>query len=129
MRHSRTGTATNVSATTGSFGAAISSPGTAKSLATPSTAPSASVRRGNERNDAIQASLETVYATLESLYYAFGDTDVYGVADFPDDASATAWSLIVNSTGAVSLNLVPLMTPEDIDAAAAKTPSYRSPGA
>jgi uncharacterized protein with GYD domain len=84
---------------------------------------------GTKRRDAIQASLETVGATLESLYYAFGDTDVYGVADFPDDASATAWSLMVNSTGAVSLNLVPLMTPEDIDAAAAKTPSYRSPGA
>jgi hypothetical protein len=36
--------------------------------------------------------------------------------------------LIINSSGAVNLNLTPLMTPEDVDAAAAKTPSYRAPG-
>jgi hypothetical protein len=35
---------------------------------------------------------------------------------------------MVNSTGAVSVNLVPLMVPEDLDAAAAKTPSFRAPG-
>lgn len=84
---------------------------------------------GTKRRDAVQASLGTVGATLESFYYAFGETDVFGVADFPDAASATAWSLMVNSTGLVKLNLVPLMTPEDVDAAVAKTPSYRAPGA
>jgi uncharacterized protein with GYD domain len=83
---------------------------------------------GTKRRAAVQASLESVGATLECFYYAFGDTDVFGIADFPDDASATAWSLMVNATGAVSLHLVPLMTPEDLDAAAAKTPVYRAPG-
>lgn len=83
---------------------------------------------GTKRRDAAQASLESVGATMESFYYAFGDTDVFGIADFPDEASATAWSLMVNSSGAVSVNLVPLMTAEDVDAAAAKTPSYRAPG-
>jgi uncharacterized protein with GYD domain len=83
---------------------------------------------GTKRRKAIEASLGSVGATLDWLYYAFGDVDVFGVADFPDDASATAWSLMVNSTGTVSLHLVPLMTPEDIDAAAAKTPSFRPPG-
>jgi hypothetical protein len=37
-------------------------------------------------------------------------------------------SLMINSTGAVNLKLTPLMTVEDIDAAAAKTASYRAPG-
>jgi uncharacterized protein with GYD domain len=83
---------------------------------------------GTKRRDAVSASLESVGATLDCMYYAFGDTDVYGIADFPDDATATAWSLMVNSTGAVSLHLVPLMTVEDLDAAAAKTPSFRAPG-
>jgi uncharacterized protein with GYD domain len=83
---------------------------------------------GTKRRDAVQASLESVGATMECFYFAFGDVDVFGIGDFPDAASATAWSLMVNSTGAVSLHLVPLMTPEDLDAAAAKTPSYRAPG-
>ena len=83
---------------------------------------------GTRRRDAAQASVESVGGTLECFYYAFGDTDVFGIADFPDDASATAWSLLVNSTGAVSIHLTPLMTPEDLDAAAEKTPSYRAPG-
>lgn len=83
---------------------------------------------GTKRRDAVEASLESVGATLECFYYAFGDTDVFGIGDFPDEASATAWSLMVNSSGAVTLNLVPLLTPEALDAAAARTPSYRAPG-
>ena len=83
---------------------------------------------GAKRRDAVQASLESVGGTLDCFYYAFGDIDVFGIADFPDEASATAWSLMVNSTGAVRIHLTPLMTPEDLDAAAAKTPSYRAPG-
>jgi uncharacterized protein with GYD domain len=62
------------------------------------------------------------------MYYAFGDTDVYAICDLPDQASATAVSLLINSSGAVTLNLVPLMTPEDVDAAVAKAPKYRAPG-
>ena len=62
------------------------------------------------------------------MYYAFGDTDVYGIGDFPDDVSATAWSLMVNASGLLTASITPLMTAEDLDAAAAKTPSYRAPG-
>lgn len=83
---------------------------------------------GTKRRDTVRASLESVGGTLECLYYAFGDTDVYGIADIPDDATAAAWSLMVNASGAVSISLVPLMTPEDLDAAAAKSPTYRAPG-
>jgi uncharacterized protein with GYD domain len=83
---------------------------------------------GTKRRAAVQASLESVGASLECFYFAFGDTDVFGIGDFPDEASATAWSMMINSTGSVSLHLVPLMTPEDLDAAVTKTPSYRAPG-
>jgi uncharacterized protein with GYD domain len=84
---------------------------------------------GTKRRDTVQASVASVGGALECFYYAFGDTDVFGVVDFPDAASAAAWSLMVSSTGAVRVHLVPLITPEDLDAAAAKTPSYRAPGA
>ena len=83
---------------------------------------------GTRRRDAVKAALESVGGSLESFDYAFGDTDVYGVCEFPDEASATSFSLMVNASGAVTVSMTPLMTPEDLDAAAAKTPSYRPPG-
>lgn len=83
---------------------------------------------GSKRRDAAQAAVESVGGSLDCMYFAFGDTDVYGICDVPDAASATALSLLINSSGAVTLNLVPLMTVEDLDEAASKTPAYRAPG-
>lgn len=83
---------------------------------------------GSRRRDAAAAAIESVGGSLDCLYFAFGDADVLGICDFPDVASATAASLAINATGAVSITLTPLMTPEDVDAAAAKTPAYRPPG-
>lgn len=83
---------------------------------------------GSRRRDAAAAAIESVGGSLDCFYYAFGDSDVVGICDFPDEASATAVSLLINSSGAVTLTLTPLMTPEDVDAAAAKTPAYRPPG-
>jgi uncharacterized protein with GYD domain len=83
---------------------------------------------GSKRRAAATAAIESGGGSVDSFYYAFGDHDVVGIVDFPDDASATAVSLMINSTGAVNLKLTPLMTVEEVDAAAAKTPSYRAPG-
>ena len=84
---------------------------------------------GSKRRDAARDAIESVGGTLESMYYAFGDTDVFAICDFPDDASATALSLTINASGRVAVSLTPLMTPEDVDAAGQKTPAYRPPGA
>ncbi|MEV7647278.1 GYD domain-containing protein [Arthrobacter sp. NPDC089319] len=83
---------------------------------------------GSKRKDAVIRALESVGGSLECIYYAFGETDVLGVFDIPDEASAAALSLMINASGAVDLRLTPLMTPEVLDAAAGKTPSYRAPG-
>ncbi|CAI3803907.1 GYD domain-containing protein [Pseudarthrobacter sp. MM222] len=83
---------------------------------------------GSKRRDAVVKALESVGGSLECIYYAFGETDVLGVFDIPDQPSAVALSLMINSSGAVDLRLTPLMTPEDIDAAVGKAPSYRAPG-
>ncbi len=83
---------------------------------------------GSSRRDAARASVESVGGSLDAMYYAFGDTDVFAIGDFPDEASATAWSLMVNASGSLTAVLTPLMTPEDIDAAVAKSPTYRPPG-
>jgi uncharacterized protein with GYD domain len=83
---------------------------------------------GTKRRDALVEALNSVGGSLESFYYAFGDTDVLGVFDVPVQSDAAALSLMINSTGNVDVRLKPLMTPEDIDEAVKKTPSYRAPG-
>ena len=83
---------------------------------------------GTRRREALVEALKSVGGSLESFYYAFGETDVLGVLEVPDPADAAALSLMVNSTGSVKVRLKPLMTPEDLDEAAKKTPSYRAPG-
>lgn len=83
---------------------------------------------GTKRREALVQALSSVGGTLECFYYAFGDVDVLGVFEVPDQASAAALSLMINSSGSVDVRLKPLMTPEDIDEAARKTPSYRAPG-
>ncbi|MEP7202785.1 MAG: GYD domain-containing protein, partial [Ilumatobacteraceae bacterium] len=81
-----------------------------------------------QRKPAASAAFESVGGKLDCMYYAFGDTDVYGTCDLPDVATATAISLMINATGALMINLTPLMTVEDVDAAMANSPSYRPPG-
>lgn len=83
---------------------------------------------GSSRRDAVAAALASVGGSLDCMYYAFGDTDVYAICDFPDDASAAALALMIGGSGQVEITTTPLMTVEDIDAAVAKTPSYRPPG-
>jgi uncharacterized protein with GYD domain len=83
---------------------------------------------GSKRRDALVDALKTVGGSLECFYYAFGETDVLGVFEVPEPSDAAALSLMINATGSVSVRLKPLMTPEDLDDASKKTPSYRAPG-
>ena len=83
---------------------------------------------GSARRDAIAALTQSVGGSLESLYFAFGPTDVYVVADLPDNEAAAAVALAVNGSGAVTARTVVLLTPEEVDAAAQKSVDYRPPG-
>jgi uncharacterized protein with GYD domain len=82
---------------------------------------------GTARRNAAAAAMESVGGTLDCMYYAFGDTDIYGIADLPDVASAAAVSLLINASGVVEVRLTPLLDVSDLDAAAQKTPSYTPP--
>ena len=83
---------------------------------------------GSARRDAIAALTQSVGGSLEGLYFAFGPTDVYVIADMPDNEAAAAVALAVNGSGAVKARTVVLMTPEEVDAAAQKSVDYRPPG-
>ena len=83
---------------------------------------------GSARVTAATELIESVGGKLESFHFAFGGTDVYVVADFPDNASAAAAGLGVCAGGGASARTVALLTPAEMDTAAAKETTYRPPG-
>ena len=83
---------------------------------------------GSSRRDTIAKLAEGSGGTMEFFYFAFGQTDAYVVCDLPDNATAAAVALAVNSTGAATAETVVLMTPEEMDQAGTKTVDYRPPG-
>ena len=83
---------------------------------------------GTSQRAAAEKLVKSLGGTLEAFYYAFGETDAYVIADLPDNASMAAIALTVSASGAATVKTTVLMTPEDIDEAAKKTPSYRPPG-
>ena len=84
---------------------------------------------GSKRRDVVRKMFEQAGGKLHQLYYAFGEDDVYVIAEVPDSLTALAMSLTVNATGAVSLKTTALVTAEDVDAAAKKSVAYTKPGA
>ena len=83
---------------------------------------------GSSRRAAVEKAAQSLGGKLEAFYYAFGDIDAYVIVDLPDNATATALALTVNSSGVTVVKTTVLMTPEDVDAAVKKSPSYRAPG-
>ncbi|HEY2477795.1 MAG TPA: GYD domain-containing protein [Solirubrobacterales bacterium] len=83
---------------------------------------------GSRRRDAVADLAAGLGGRLESFYFAFGDVDAYVTVELPDNDAATACALAVNSTGAASIKTVPLLTPEEVDAATKLSTSYRPPG-
>lgn len=83
---------------------------------------------GSARKVAVEKLVSGLGGTLEAMYFAFGTDDVYAIVDLPDHESAVAASMTVGASGAVSVKTVVLLTPEQMDAAAQKSVSYRRPG-
>lgn len=83
---------------------------------------------GSGRRTAVEKLFASLGGKVEAFYYAFGDTDLFVIADVPDNVTAAALSLTVNAAGAATSRVTVLLTPEEIDAAVKKTPSYRAPG-
>jgi uncharacterized protein with GYD domain len=83
---------------------------------------------GSSRREAVTAMAESVGGSLEAFYFAFGEADVYVIADVPDNEAALAVSMAVNGSGAVTMATVPLLTPEEVDAASKREATYRPPG-
>ena len=83
---------------------------------------------GSSRRAAVETLFESVGGKVESFYYAFGDTDLFVIADLPDNVTAAALSLIVNASGTATAKITVLLTAEEIDAASQKNATYRPAG-
>jgi len=83
---------------------------------------------GTGRQDAVGKLLADLGGSVESFYFAFGEDDVYVTCEIPDNVTAAAIGMAVAATGAVRVNTVVLLTPEEIDRAIHTTVHYRAPG-
>ena len=83
---------------------------------------------GTKRLKAAEALVAQVGGTLDAFYFTFGENDFILIADVPDSGAAVAISLAVNATGALESHSSPLITVEEMDAAAKRKVAYRPPG-
>jgi uncharacterized protein with GYD domain len=83
---------------------------------------------GSARVEAVRKTAESVGGSVEAFYFAFGEADVYVIVDLPNNEAATAAAMAVNSSDAVSVQTVALITPEEVDAAAKRNVDYRPAG-
>ena len=83
---------------------------------------------GTGRRAAVEAALKGLGGKIESMYYAFGETDVYVIVDAPDNVTAAAIGMGIASTGTVGLKTTVLLTVDEIDEAGKKTLTFRASG-
>lgn len=84
---------------------------------------------GSARASSISKLVKGMGGKVEAFYFAFGDDDVYLIADVPDKVDAAALSLTVGASGAARVKTAVLITPEEVDAAAKRKVPYKAPGA
>jgi uncharacterized protein with GYD domain len=84
---------------------------------------------GTSRVTAVEKALAGVGGSIESFYFAFGNDDVYVIADVPSHAAAIAMAATVGSSGAISsYETVVLLTPAEVDEAMKVAVDYAPPG-
>jgi uncharacterized protein with GYD domain len=87
------------------------------------------IREGaSQRRANLEALLKQQSGRLEALYFTFGDADAIGIAELPDNVTAAALSLAINSSGMIGVKTTVLLTVEEMDQALKKQVGYRPPG-
>jgi uncharacterized protein with GYD domain len=87
---------------------------------TPETV-AAFVAQPQDRTDAISKVVKKLGGKPGKLYLSFGDYDVVGIYEMPDNVSAAAFALAISAGGACrSIKTTPLMTGDEAVAAMEK---------
>ena len=71
---------------------------------------------GAEWESSLREAVAHVGGSVEAIYFAFGDTDIYMVADVPDEASVAALSLGISNGRDATVRTVVLFDPSRIGA-------------
>jgi uncharacterized protein with GYD domain len=80
------------------------------------------------RKAALSKAIESLGGKLEALYWAFGEHDWVLLADLPDNASATSFSLSVSGTGLLRVVTTTLVSAGEMDSAFQKKVDFQAPG-
>lgn len=83
---------------------------------------------GTARRKAVEDAIKSMGGHLECFYYTFGEHDVFGIADIPDNVTAATFAMGIAATGTVRANTTVLLTPEEVDQATKKPMKFRGSG-
>ena len=92
----------------------------------------AMVKKPEDRGEAIRPVVEKLGGKLVGIWFCFGEYDVVGISELPDNVSAAAFAFAVSQGGKVkTLKTTPLMTGKEAVQAMKKASGagYRAPGA
>ncbi|MGP3690616.1 GYD domain-containing protein [Streptomyces sp. IBSNAI002] len=84
---------------------------------------------GSGRQRAVEETLASVGGTLDAMYFAMGQDDLYCLVDVPDQTTMAAVAMAARASGAVVSKAVPLLSVAEMDQAARMAVSFRGPGA
>lgn len=84
---------------------------------------------GSARKNVAEKAIQSVGGRLESFYFAFGESDVYVIADYPDQVSAASAAMHISASGGAAVETVVLLTTDEIDRASGIEVDYVPPGA
>ncbi|MFI7630758.1 GYD domain-containing protein [Microbispora rosea] len=81
---------------------------------------------GTARRQVVDRIADSLGGRVEQMYFAFGETDVYVVADLPSNAACAAWGFTASASGGLRTKIVVLLTPEEIDEAVKQQVQYQA---
>ncbi len=91
----------------------------------------AMVKKPEDRGEAIRPVVEKLGGKLVGIWFCFGEYDIVGISELPDNVSAAAFAFAVSQGGKVkALKTTPLMTGSEAVQAMKKAggAGYRAPG-
>ncbi|TDB75842.1 GYD domain-containing protein [Micromonospora sp. KC723] len=84
---------------------------------------------GTRRAEVVQAMVENAGGRLESMHFAFGEDDTYVLCEMPDHPTAASVAIAIEAAGGLRVQVVPVLTPAEVDEATHRTITYSPPGA
>jgi uncharacterized protein with GYD domain len=90
------------------------------------------LKNPQDRSKAVTGAVEELGGKVEGFWMSFGESDIIGVVQMPDNVSMAAFAFAVAAGGACkSVNTTPLMTMDEGQAAMKKAAAskYRPPSA